>query len=176
MVCCCCCITLIISSIWAWPCAACCSICATSTCFPFYFLLSYLSFCLAFILWDILFIVLSSLLRLRLVLTASSPLQSCRLLVWLDPFNACLSNVFCLGHQSEHFRGLREVLVCFLFYYSFSITVFLFHFYPLKRALLNISTQKFLCFHYSTPKRALFHYRNSKISDIPGFLSLFSPR
>ena len=175
MVCCCCCITLIISSIWAWPCAACCSICATSTFFPFYFLLSYLSFCLAFILWDMLFIVLSSLLHLRLVLTASSPLQSCRFLVWLDPFHACLSNVFCLGHQSQHFRGLREVLVCFLFYYPFSITGYSI-FTPLKGHYLNISTQKFLCFHYSTPKMALLHYRNSKMSDITGFLFLFSPR
>lgn len=71
---------------------------------------------------------LSSLLHLRLVLTASSPLQSCRFLVWLDFFHACLWNVFCLGHQSQHFRGLREVMVCFfLFYYPFSITVLLFH-------------------------------------------------
>ena len=60
-----------------------------------------------------LFIVLSSLLHLRLVLTASSPLQSCRFLVWLDPFHACLSNVSCLGHQSQHFQGLRGVLACF---------------------------------------------------------------
>ena len=34
-VCCCCCITLVISSIWAWPCAAYSAICATSTFFSF---------------------------------------------------------------------------------------------------------------------------------------------
>ena len=66
------------------------------------------------------------------------------------PFHACLSNVFCLGHQSQHFWGLREVLVCFLFYYPFSITVLLFHFYPLKRALFKYSYSEismFLLFH-----------------------------
>ena len=156
-VCCCCCITLVISSIWAWPCAACSAICATSTIFPFYFLLSYLSFCLAFVLWDILFIVLSSLLHLRLVLTASSALQSCLFLVWLDRFHACLSNVFCLGHQSQHFRGLREVLVCFLFYYPFSITVLLFHFYTLKRALSKYSYSEISMFPLFHPQKGIYY-------------------
>ena len=132
-----------------------CHLCHLYFSFPFYFLLSYLSFCLAFILWDMLFIVLSSLLHLRLVLTASSPLQSCRFLVWLDPFHACLSNVFCLGHQSQHFRGLREVLVCFLFYYIFSITVLLFHFYPLKRALLKYFYSEISMFPLFHPQKGI---------------------
>ena len=42
----------------------------------------------------------------------------------------------------------RSIGVFFLFYYPFSITVLLFHFYPLKRAL--------------------FYHRSSKISDILG--------
>ena len=132
-----------------------CHLCHLYFSFPFQFLLSYLSFCLAFILWDMLFIVLSSLLHLRLVLTASSPLQSCRFLVWLDPFNACLSNVFCLSHQSQHFRGLREVLVCFLFYYIFSITILLFHFYPLKRALLKYFYSEISMFPLFHPQKGI---------------------
>ena len=71
------------------------------------------------------------------------------------PFNACLSNVFCLGHQSQHFWGLREVLVCFLFYYPFSITVLLFHFYPLKRALLKYSYTEISLFPLFHPQKGI---------------------
>ena len=147
MVCCCCYIILVISSVWA-----CCSICATSTFFPFQFLLSYLSFGLAFILWEILSLVLSSLLHLRLVLTASSPLQSCRFLVWLDHFHTCLSNVFCLGHRSQHFQGLRRVLACF--------------------SILLSLLDNCLAIPFLPPKRALFKYSYSEIS----MLLLFHPQ
>ena len=57
--------------------------------------------------------------------------------------------------QSQHFRGLREVLVCFLFYYSFSITVLLFHFYHLKRALLKYSYSEISMFSLFHPQKGI---------------------
>ena len=71
------------------------------------------------------------------------------------PFPCLSSKCFLSWSSISALSGLREVLVCFLFCYIFSITVLLFHFYPLKRALLKYFYSEISMFPLFHPQKGI---------------------